>query len=194
MDYRVREIFQARILEWVSFPFSRGSSQPRDQTYVSHIAGTINSRAIIMFNIYSKMCLERIKKYLFQIFDLPSIHVCILSCVQLFATAWPGFSVDGIFQATILEWVANFYFTVKKSTLLEVGISAHPRPPPRSSFRWRLACQMFIRDLGITTYGWERMSGGQIVQSHAPLQSQWMSIYPEKEYWKWITCELWPLT
>ena len=29
----------ARILEWVAFPFSRGSSQPRDQTQVSHIAG-----------------------------------------------------------------------------------------------------------------------------------------------------------
>ena len=29
----------ARILEWVVFPFSRGSSQPRDQTQVSHIAG-----------------------------------------------------------------------------------------------------------------------------------------------------------
>ena len=32
-------ILQARILEWVAFPFSRGSSQPRDQTQVSHIAG-----------------------------------------------------------------------------------------------------------------------------------------------------------
>jgi len=32
-------ILQARILEWVAFPFSRGSSQPRDQTKVSHIAG-----------------------------------------------------------------------------------------------------------------------------------------------------------
>ena len=32
-------IFQARILEWVAFPFSRGSSQPRDQTQVSLIAG-----------------------------------------------------------------------------------------------------------------------------------------------------------
>ena len=30
---------QARILEWVAFPFSRESSQPRDQTQVSHIAG-----------------------------------------------------------------------------------------------------------------------------------------------------------
>ena len=32
-------ILQARILEWVAFPFSRRSSQPRDQTQVSHIAG-----------------------------------------------------------------------------------------------------------------------------------------------------------
>ena len=39
MDYTVYGILQARILEWVAFPFSRGSSQPRDQTYVSHIAG-----------------------------------------------------------------------------------------------------------------------------------------------------------
>ena len=30
---------QARILEWVATPFSRGSSQPRDQTQVSRIAG-----------------------------------------------------------------------------------------------------------------------------------------------------------
>ena len=38
-DYTVRGILQARILEWVDFPFSRGSSQPRDWTRVSHIAG-----------------------------------------------------------------------------------------------------------------------------------------------------------
>ena len=39
MDYMVHGILQARILEWVAIPFSRGSSQPRDQTQVSHIAG-----------------------------------------------------------------------------------------------------------------------------------------------------------
>ena len=33
------EILQARILEWVAMPFSRGSSQPRDQAQVSHNAG-----------------------------------------------------------------------------------------------------------------------------------------------------------
>ena len=37
MDYTVHEILQARILEWVAFPFSRGSSQPRDRTEVSRI-------------------------------------------------------------------------------------------------------------------------------------------------------------
>ena len=39
MDYTVHGILQARILEWVAFPFSRGSFQPRDQTQVSCIAG-----------------------------------------------------------------------------------------------------------------------------------------------------------
>ena len=32
-------ILQARILERVAISFSRGSSQPRDRTQVSHIAG-----------------------------------------------------------------------------------------------------------------------------------------------------------
>ena len=38
MDYTVRGILQARIREWVAFPFSRGSSQPKDRTQVSCIA------------------------------------------------------------------------------------------------------------------------------------------------------------
>ena len=32
-------VVQARILEWAAVPFSRGSSQPRDRTQVSHNAG-----------------------------------------------------------------------------------------------------------------------------------------------------------
>ena len=39
MDYGIHGILQARILEWVAFPFSRGSSQPRDWTQVSPTAG-----------------------------------------------------------------------------------------------------------------------------------------------------------
>ena len=39
MDYTVHGILQARILKWVAFPFSRGSSQTWDQTQFSHISG-----------------------------------------------------------------------------------------------------------------------------------------------------------
>ena len=39
MEYTVHRILRARILEWVTFPFSRGSSQSWDRTQVSHIAG-----------------------------------------------------------------------------------------------------------------------------------------------------------
>ena len=39
MGYIVHGILQARILEWVAFPFSRGYSQPRAQTQVSLIEG-----------------------------------------------------------------------------------------------------------------------------------------------------------
>ena len=35
----VHEIFQARVLEWVAIPFSSRSSQPRDRTQVSRVAG-----------------------------------------------------------------------------------------------------------------------------------------------------------
>ena len=37
----IHGIFQARLLEWVAIPFSRGSSQPRDWTWVSCIAGRL---------------------------------------------------------------------------------------------------------------------------------------------------------
>ena len=44
MDYSlpgssVHGILQARTLEWVAIPFSRGSSRPRDRNWISHTAG-----------------------------------------------------------------------------------------------------------------------------------------------------------
>ena len=35
----VHGIFKTRVLEWVAISFSRGSSQPRDQTQVSWVVG-----------------------------------------------------------------------------------------------------------------------------------------------------------
>ena len=39
MDYTVHGVLQVRILEWVAVPLSRESSQPRDRTQISCIAG-----------------------------------------------------------------------------------------------------------------------------------------------------------
>ena len=48
-------ILQARILEWVAIPLSKGSSQPRDQTWVSCIAGkffTVRATREAHFTLY----------------------------------------------------------------------------------------------------------------------------------------------
>ena len=63
MDYTVRGILQARILEWVAFPFSRGSSQPRDWTRVSCIAGGFFT------NWATRDALDEIKARIFKKFD-----------------------------------------------------------------------------------------------------------------------------
>ena len=58
MDYTVHGILQGRILERVAFPFSRGSSQPRNWTRVSCIAGgRFISWAIVQFSSVAQSCL-----------------------------------------------------------------------------------------------------------------------------------------
>ena len=49
MDYTVHGILQARVPERVTLPFSRGSSQPRDQTQVSCIAGGVGSLSLLQW-------------------------------------------------------------------------------------------------------------------------------------------------
>ena len=46
---------QARILEWVAIPFSRGSSQPRDHTWVSRVAAdSLLEKALRLLKCVSK--------------------------------------------------------------------------------------------------------------------------------------------
>ena len=79
----VHVILQARILEWVAMPFSRGSSQPRDQTQVYCIAGIFFIKCVHAKSLESFLTLCN-----------PMDH------------SPPGSSVHGILQARILEWVA----------------------------------------------------------------------------------------
>ena len=86
----VHGILQARILEWVAIPFSRGSCQPRDQTQVSCITNRF---------------------FIVRATGKPILFMC--SVAQSCPTLWnsmdcrlPAASVHGISQARILEWVA----------------------------------------------------------------------------------------
>ena len=94
MNYIVHGILQARILEWVVVPFSRGSSQPKDQTQVSRTTGrffiswTTREALNIVFDI-----------------DIEVAQSCLTLCDPMDCSL-PGSSVHGIFQARVLEWVA----------------------------------------------------------------------------------------
>ena len=50
----VHGILQARVLEWVAISFSRGSSQPRDRTQVSLIAGRSSPLNLFSLPLYSR--------------------------------------------------------------------------------------------------------------------------------------------
>ena len=89
MDYTVHGILKARILEWVAFPFSRESSQPRDWTQVSHIAGVFFTSwairelpydpTILLLGIY----LKNMKILIWKNIGTPSIHGVAKSWTRL---------------------------------------------------------------------------------------------------------------
>ena len=84
----VHGIFQVRILLRVAISFSRGPSRPRDRTQVSCVAGN---------SLRSEPPSEKVKVKVAQ--------SCVSLCDPMDCSR-PGFSVHGIFQARILEWVA----------------------------------------------------------------------------------------
>ena len=76
MDYLVHGILQVRILGWVAFPFSRGSSQPKDWTQVSRILG----------RFFTSWATSETRKYLSgqpipSLVDLPYRNQTRVSCI-----------------------------------------------------------------------------------------------------------------
>ena len=52
--FSVHGISQERILEWVAMPFSRGSSQPKDQTHISYVSCT--GRRVLYHKCHVRQC------------------------------------------------------------------------------------------------------------------------------------------
>ena len=109
--YTVHGILQARILEWVAFPLSRGFSLTRDRTQVSHNAGRF-------FTSWPT------RKALSSL-TLELIWVCHIMLMHSFQSQFCHSSFFFFFLD--LYW---FYKSQHKSTFSQV--SSYP-PPPLSS-------------------------------------------------------------
>ena len=85
MDYSlpgssVLGILQARVLEWITFPFSRESSQPRDWTWVSCIAGGFFT---IWVTREAPMCVSICLKIVFKAKNNLSFRLSSKQCKEL---------------------------------------------------------------------------------------------------------------
>ena len=94
-SFSTHGIFQARVLEWVAIPFSRGSSPPRDQTQIFWTAG----RCVIVWATQAHVQREWLQSFLFyflleyscftmlcvsvvqQAKSVTSVCVCVCVCV-----------------------------------------------------------------------------------------------------------------
>ena len=138
MDYTVHGILQVRILEWVAFPFSRGSFQSRDRTQVSLIAG----------GFFTSWATREAKEYwsgwsIPSPADLPDPGIELGSralqadslptelsgkpkVTQLCPTLWDpmDYIVHGLLQARILECIA-FPFSRGSSQLRDQAQISH---------------------------------------------------------------------
>ena len=109
-------ILQVRILEWIAIPFSRGSSQPRDQTQVSCIAGgfftiwATREASVMLINPFlpqwSKLCFN------FLIYSIVHIHAHLL-CYLSLPSICPKLPLSGaISNPLILKSHRLNYFVV----------------------------------------------------------------------------------
>ena len=100
-DSHVRGILQTRILEWVAMPASTESSWPRDQSQVSYVSCI----GKWFFTISATWEAPTNKDWLPLVVLCSVAELCLTLCKPMNCSP-PDFSVRGIFQARILEWVA----------------------------------------------------------------------------------------
>ena len=100
----VHGILQARILEWVAIPFSRRSSQPRDQTWVSCTAGgfftdwaTLSQSLMIDYVFNNSFVLDQRLPHYFSLIPIAIklqkaeilLHFTFYKTVLLFSNLYP---------------------------------------------------------------------------------------------------------
>ena len=103
-DSSVHGILQVRTLEWVAIPFSKGSSQPRDPTWVS----LIENRFFFFFTIWATrdICvnIQYLFSFYFTLYDRLWVHPYLA-----FMAPWKQATLRGL-----LTWI---WSNILKSTL-----------------------------------------------------------------------------
>ena len=92
----IHEISQARILEWVAIPFSRGSSRPRNWTHISYIAGRY-------FTVWATREAQRICWGICS-YQIKSLTLYLWGTTPGGSTQWEGGSLE---SSTMLGWMAG---------------------------------------------------------------------------------------
>ena len=137
----VHGILQARILEWVTISFSKGSSQPRDQTLVPCIAGrffTVWATREATTNFQKEWMVFSL--YLNSIFLVSQLILLTTVCLYyniLLDFLWP----TSLFILLSLIWsllslsTSNCYLTLKFSSgpILTLPCSLSSSTPPLAS-------------------------------------------------------------
>ena len=122
--FSVHGILQARILEWVTISFSRGSSQPRDRTQVSRIGGR-------RFNLWAKSWVP--KNWCFQIVVLEVPWTARRSNQSILKDINPEYSLEGLMLKLKLQYLGHLMwraYSLKKTWCWE-------RLKTKEGYSWR---------------------------------------------------------
>ena len=107
MNYTTHGILQAKILEWVAFPFSRGSSQPRNRTQVSCVAGRFFTNwAIREAPLCSDSC---------PFGQWPSNHLILCLLFLLLPSVFPSIQIFSSESAFRIRWPKYWSFGFSNS-------------------------------------------------------------------------------
>ena len=132
--FSVHGILQARILEWIAIPFSRGASQPRDWTLVSCIAGKFftiwaigKSSCYIYFTHYHSDSLILSQRLVPQMYRNP-LDLFIIASASLHFHWLPALPLLSVWLANFLLYLGNGikFIKILSRLLLPGGFKKKP--------------------------------------------------------------------
>ena len=128
MDYTVHGILQARILDWVAFLFSRGSSQPRYWTQVSLIlqADSLPAEPLhtyIHIYIYIYMYIYIYTHTHTHTRTHAHMRVCLRTCVHMLFWIYVCrlLSMSGAYMCSVHFEIVIFFFLCRAPCLWSTG-------------------------------------------------------------------------